>query len=228
MRCVLSNILIQSLGKADKATAILKSVLADSLGNPDIITFPTLINAWAETSLPDAVNQAFAVLRLLNEHPKYIELGIRPDTFTFSALLKCFSKSNSKTAGKKAVKIADEMDCRYKAGNKNVKPDDISFTLASKTCLRAGGAERAEALLVDEIQELRDSNLLPRRAEFANVQFFVRGRGRDRRILTSWIRYRSSRTDLLFWSRRTANVSQMLVLYTLRRIHCQMKQESGV
>ena len=122
-------------------------MLSVSEFEPTIKTFGTLMNAWAESSRPDAVDQAFAVLRLMNEDPKCIHLGLRPNTVIFSSLLKCLSNSNGSDAGKKAVEILDEMECRYKAGDDNVKPNEIAFTLAIRTCLEVGDTERAEALM---------------------------------------------------------------------------------
>jgi len=144
------NISIKSLGKADnadKATDIMKRVLTESQVDPSIAHFGTLMNAWAESSHPDAVEQAFAVLRLMNENPKCIELGIRPNTVTFNSLLKCISKSKSKEAGKWAVEVLDDMERRYKAGDNNAKPDQISFSIVIKTCLQVRDVERAETLM---------------------------------------------------------------------------------
>ena len=144
------NLLIKSLGNADmadKATALLKNMLAESRVNPDVYTFNRLINAWAESSQPDAVAQASAVLRLMNEDPKCIQLGLRPNIVIFGSLLKCISNSNSSDAGKKAVEILDEMERRYQAGENEVKPNVICFNLAIKACLRSGDADRVEALM---------------------------------------------------------------------------------
>ena len=144
------TILIKSLGKADradKATAILKSMLTDSHVDPQIEMFGTLMNAWAESSQPDAIEQGFAVLRLMSEEPKCMRLGVRPNTVIFGSLLKCILKSNSQDAGKGAVRLLDEMQRRYKAGDNDVKPNEISFRYAIKACLQAGDTKRAEALL---------------------------------------------------------------------------------
>jgi len=144
------DILLKSLGqadRADRATAILKKVLSDSKVDPTTETFGTLMNAWAESSQPDAVDQAFAVLRLMNENPKCIQLGVRPNVIIFNSLLKAFAKSNSEDAGNKAVEILDEMVRRYRAGDNNAKPSQTSFNIAIKTCLQVGDVERAELVM---------------------------------------------------------------------------------
>ena len=86
------SILIKSLGKADKAdraTAILKGMLGgESRVKPDAHIFILLVNAWAKSSQPYSLAQAYFVIQLMNEDLKCIQLGIRPDTVTFSALLK--------------------------------------------------------------------------------------------------------------------------------------------
>lgn len=144
------SIQIKSLGKADKAdqaTKILQQALADTHFEPDTQVFTALLNAWAESSRMDAVEQAFAVFRLLNEDPKCRRLRIKPNRITFGVLLKCISKSTSKDVGKRAVEILEEMERRYQAGDRNAKPDVISYTLVIKTCLQAGDAERAEVVM---------------------------------------------------------------------------------
>jgi len=46
-----------------------------------------------------------------------------------------------------ACEILDEMERRHRAGHKNVKPNEIAFALAIKTCLRAGDLDRVEELM---------------------------------------------------------------------------------
>lgn len=143
------NLLIKSLEKADKATTALKKVLEEYRGKPDLASFDALINVWAESSQPDGVDQAFSVLRLMKEDPDSdgnMKLGTRPDATTLRSLLKCLSKKTNKDAGKKAVKILDEMESCYQAGDKKLKPNEIFFDLAIKTCLQVGDTERAELL----------------------------------------------------------------------------------
>jgi len=150
LNSVLSTILIKSFGmadKADKATIILKSMLSDPEVNPTIETFGTVMKAWAESSRPDALEEAFAILQLMNTEPKCMQLNIQPNTIIFNALLKCLSKSSSKDAGQKAVEIFCEMERRYLLGDDEVKPDITAYIFAMKTCLRVGDADRAERLM---------------------------------------------------------------------------------
>ena len=145
------NILIKSLGKAgkpDRATAILKSALVESRVKPNIINFNTLIDAWAESSRPDAVAQAFEVLRLLNEDPKCMKN--RPKTEHGHLQLitevpfkvkqqRCWQESSRNLGCNGAPLPSGGQPCETRR--------DFLYTLAIKTCLRAGDAERAEALM---------------------------------------------------------------------------------
>ena len=56
-------------------------------------------------------------------------------------------KSNSTDMGKKAVEILDEMESNNKAGDSNLKPNEITFTLAISACLKVGDAKRAELVM---------------------------------------------------------------------------------
>ena len=91
----------------------------------------------------------------MEENEQCIALGIRPCVVTFSALLKCISESKaaasvgeaSLSCCLQAEAILDDMERRYQAGDTNAKPNQISFTLAMKTCFRAGNLIKADAIM---------------------------------------------------------------------------------
>ena len=108
-------------------------MLQDSRVKPDVETFNALIDAWAKSSYPDAVEQAFAVISIMEEDAKCLELGLRPDAITFSTLLKCLAASKSSYAGKRAEDVLDDIERRHSAGDTDMKPDVIAYTLAIVT-----------------------------------------------------------------------------------------------
>lgn len=147
------NVLLKSLGKQGKAaqaSAILKDMLESPHVKPDIISFNTVIDCWAEdSSNRNAYYEAERIFRFMEDDPKCKELGIRPDTITFCSLLKVLSHSDKKTnAGKRAEGILDEMERRHKAGDPNVAmPNEVAYSLAFKACARTNDLERANVVL---------------------------------------------------------------------------------
>jgi pentatricopeptide repeat protein len=55
--------------RADQATEVIHKMLRDSHVEPNSILFNTLIDAWAESSQSDAVEQAFSFLQLMEQDP---------------------------------------------------------------------------------------------------------------------------------------------------------------
>lgn len=103
-------------------------------------------SAWAESSSkhPNFLQNAFGVLRLLDEDPKTKQLGIRPDAVTFKTLLKCITKSNRHDAGSMAEDLLNEMDQRRRDGNNLIAIDRGALTLAIRACIRSKDLMRAE------------------------------------------------------------------------------------
>jgi pentatricopeptide repeat protein len=133
--------------RADRATELFHRMLQESRVAPDVGLFNSLISAWAESSQPDAVEQAFEIMRLMQENEKCLELGVRPDVKTFGALLKCLAASRRSDAGKRAENILDDMEGRSRAGDPYMKPSEVVYNLAVKACFQAGDLERAEVIL---------------------------------------------------------------------------------
>jgi pentatricopeptide repeat protein len=134
-------------GRVDVAMEVLHRMLQDSRVEPNAKIFNSLINQWAESSRPDAVEQAFDVFRLMEKNEKCLELGVRPNVITFSALLKCLAASPRSDAGERAEEILDDIERCYRAGAMHMKPNAITYTLAIKACFQAGDLARAEAVM---------------------------------------------------------------------------------
>lgn len=160
------DILIKAYGKcdrADRAADVLEKLLQDDRVEPSVEVFNELIKAWAESTLPEAAEHAFGVLRLMEHDAKCLKLGIRPNVVSFNAFLKCLAESKQtdaycSTTGVKVEAILDIMERRYLAGDKRTKPNEMSYTLAIKACLNAGDLERADAI-INNLPAARRSNL---------------------------------------------------------------------
>jgi hypothetical protein len=132
-------------------------VLEKSLTNPSLRMFNAVLKAWAVSSDPNACKRAKNVLDLLQENDKCVALGIAPSVDGFNSYLSCIAKSNQTDAGKESDAVICRMEELFGDGNKNVRPDGSSFTVAIKTCLRCSDQVRAEALL----QKAHESGISP-------------------------------------------------------------------
>jgi pentatricopeptide repeat protein len=138
-------------GNMLEATKVVHQLLADPNVSPSVNIFTVLVEGWAVSTRPDAVDQAFAVLRLLREHHRCVELNIRPNNFFFTSLLKCLAASKASNAGERAEALLDEMDreAERSSGKDDYfhRPDCVTLSLAIKTCFEAGDLTRAESIM---------------------------------------------------------------------------------
>lgn len=139
--------------QADLALGVLNTMLAEDRVFPDASVFTTLINALCESTRSDAVDQAWAVLQLMDQNPKCIQLGIKPDTFAYNTFLKGLvtSKVTADYSNHciKAVSVLDEMERRFQTigEGQSVRAIPFSYNLALKVCMRACDLDQADAVL---------------------------------------------------------------------------------
>jgi hypothetical protein len=124
-----------------------KRLLVERKSEVNIRLINTLMNAWAESTRRDALNHAFAILRSLDDIP---ECKIRPDRYTYGTLLKCLANvqgSARKDCGKQAIDLLDEMQRLHDAGQANLSPDVVTYTLAVRACLHANDTNRITEIM---------------------------------------------------------------------------------
>jgi pentatricopeptide repeat protein len=146
------NILIKSCGlqdKADKAMALLHSMMErTSHIRPDLVTFNSVLNALADSSRTDAVENSLEVLRLMDENPNRY---LRPDVYSFCAVLKCLANHPCEKTTRRVQDLFDDMYSRHRAAHPNVKPNVVCFTLAIKACLQSGNLDDA-LMFLDQME----------------------------------------------------------------------------
>lgn len=156
------NIVINAWGKsndthaANRAEMILHEMQEHysngQLGiKPNLVTFTSVISAWSRKSGTDveAAKRSEDIFNLLNEL-KEVDEDLRPNAFTFHAVMNAFSKSSLPGTASKAEELLTKMLERYKAGDKNAKPNIISFSICIKTWATSeekGKSQQAIALL---------------------------------------------------------------------------------
>jgi len=100
---------------------------------PTLVSFTTVIDAWSRISSKDleAAQRAEDILDLLDELSE-IDNDLRPNAFTFHAVMNAWSKSSLPNSAKKVQNLLDKMIDRFHAGNHSLKPGKISFSIAIK------------------------------------------------------------------------------------------------
>jgi pentatricopeptide repeat protein len=155
-----ATIFITSCGRTNqpaKATAVLKQLIRNESVPLSIRSFNATMDAWASSTSIDAVEQCYAILRLIDENPRCRKEGIRPDRITYSTVLKCLSLSTIRQdAGERAQEIlnmmkkaANEQQPEEEGGKPPLLPNELAWNFAIKSCYQCGDVARAEAILRD-------------------------------------------------------------------------------
>ena len=144
-------------GAVDNAERILHELedLYEESGNlsmkPDVISYTSLVTAWANSNRHGyGANRAEQILN------RMMEASCQPNTITFNAVLKTWSRSGDRNASERALHIFQRMEEEHQRGNIDVKPDRITYntlihTLAKSARIDAmNHAERILALMESE------------------------------------------------------------------------------
>jgi Pentatricopeptide repeat domain/PPR repeat len=150
------NIVANTAGPTQAETylnQIYQAYLEDPIRNPapDVISFGTVLKAWASKKAPESAERAQALLlRLQNLHESGWS-NCQPDHSIFSSVMKCYSYSKNRDAPYMAEAVLRSMQ---EAGqtNADMKPDTVCWNIAIQGWAQAGDGPRAEALLNEMLQ----------------------------------------------------------------------------
>jgi pentatricopeptide repeat protein len=139
--------LIKAYGEndlADRATAILLRMLDDDkVKIYNSFVFATLTDAWAKSSDPNALEEAFKVFTLLEHHPRCCAIQLRPCSGLFNNILNCIANQTSATTTTVHTTIPSLFwgGAQYQSDNlasssDSSSPDNIPMTVTSTTHLQ--------------------------------------------------------------------------------------------
>jgi hypothetical protein len=80
----------------------------------------------------------------MNENDDY---AFKPDTITYTSLIKCWSESGRPKAASRAEEIIELLHKRYEEGHKECQPDTMAYNVALNAIAKSGVkncAERAQ------------------------------------------------------------------------------------
>jgi hypothetical protein len=140
---------------AMKAQAVFDELAESSSLQPDLISYNTLLGAWSKFNS----GQAHAVLdRMISE-------GIvKPDRISYTCVITAcaYNKNSSKNNAADVAKVLQTMLEEYRAGNKAVKPDVVTFTSALNAAANTlGDAKAKRAALkfaISTLEQMKQSN----------------------------------------------------------------------
>lgn len=91
--------------------------------------------------------QAEAIIQKMNENKDDI---FRPDTITYTSLIKCWSESGRPKAASRAEYIIELLHKRFDEGHRECKPDSRAYNVALNAIAKSGVsncAQRAQGML---------------------------------------------------------------------------------
>jgi pentatricopeptide repeat protein len=132
-------------GRSRKAHAFLEECLdeydrtGDLRMKPTVVTFTAILNAWSKGfDAQEAPEKAHELLRRMKD-----QYGIKPNAFSYSSVLNCYSRSDHPEAATKALSLFRDM--REVAG---LEPNIYTCSNVLKAMARGGMVEEAESLLL--------------------------------------------------------------------------------
>jgi hypothetical protein len=136
---------------ATRAHTLLTDMIQLQLSNPvkhaDLIpstsVFNTVMNCWAKCQVASKVEELFVTMNRL--HASGMP-NLKPDAFTYTALINTWAKSNYRDSAARADQLLDEMEAKYLAGDMDLKPNTLTYQAVIKALARsreAGAAARA-------------------------------------------------------------------------------------
>lgn len=110
------------------------------------MSLTTVINSLIKSSkrTRGAPIQAEAIIQKMDENEDY---AFKPDTITYTSLIKCWSTSGRPKAASRAEEIIELLHRRYDEGYDECKPDAMAYNVALNAIAKSGvprSAERAE------------------------------------------------------------------------------------
>jgi pentatricopeptide repeat protein len=95
---------------------------------PNLISFNTVIDAWAKSKEPNAAENALNILQQMENISESLnDTSIYPDTISYSSVISAIARSEKRNAGLQAVELLERSLELYSNGMETLKPDSISF-----------------------------------------------------------------------------------------------------
>ena len=137
----------------------------DDTVKPNVLTYNTMLSAWARSNTKCAYYKSLAILRKMWKLYEAGNEGVKPDTTAYNTLISAISKSDREDKAQRALRLLREMDLLYRRNgedNVNLRPNEISYTSVLNSCAYSTADDhnvRRKALdtAIFTFEELKDS-----------------------------------------------------------------------
>ncbi len=137
----------------------------DESVKPNVLTYNSMLSAWARSNTKCAHWKAKAVLQKMWKLYEAGDKSVKPDTTAYNTLISAVSKSHCEDKAQKALRVLREMEILYRNGgddNRNVRPNEISYTSVLNSCAYSIADDqyirrRALDTAIFTFEELKDS-----------------------------------------------------------------------
>mmetsp|Transcript_10992 Transcript_10992/g.16192 ORF Transcript_10992/g.16192 Transcript_10992/m.16192 type:complete len:1021 (-) Transcript_10992:273-3335(-) len=133
---------------------------ANFAARPTVLSYNTVLNAWAKSSYPEAADRALSLLKQLEDGKR----GVRPDVFTYTSAIDALAKSGTKKSAEKAEEILEKMEALYnETGDDKVRPNVRTYTSVIHALSRGKCDPRRAQSILDRMEQLsaEESSLRP-------------------------------------------------------------------
>lgn len=130
-------------GNGEQAEALLRTMLDNNI-TPDTFSFSTAINAWTQSSHPEAAERAEQLLTMMEK------TGYPLDSMSYTPVIVAWSKSNKRFATERALELLQTMERRCLRGEEVACPTHVTYTAAIHALAKSqdpNAVEKAEDLL---------------------------------------------------------------------------------
>jgi len=118
--------------------------LNDNSLRPDVHAYTTLIQAFAHSGSPDAVQRAQKWFEKMEKQHEAGDVGSRPNKVTYTALINCWRMSGRADAGKEAEKILAKMEnTRGNEYDFHLKPDAYLYASVIDAWARSNSPDKS-------------------------------------------------------------------------------------
>ena len=140
---------------------------------PDRTSLTTVINSIV-SSVKRNNMAPFQAEQIIERMEKNEEPSLRPDTVTYTSLIKCWLESGRQRSADRAEEIINTLHTRYNDGYGECKPDTLVYNVAMNALAKSddpNAARRAEALLnrMLDCYYAGDTDLTPTTQSFSTV-----------------------------------------------------------
>lgn len=112
---------------------------------PNAFTFNTVIHAFAACGDWKSAEEAQLILYMMEQ---YVDCG----TVTYNSVIAAYTKIGETKAAEKAVALLHRMKKLYDDGNRNVKPDTITFNAIISAWVKASSKKNDDPTLVKRVE----------------------------------------------------------------------------